>query len=130
MKLTDAEWKIMNVLWVRHPASARDVLDELQEETGWAYTTIKTMLSRLEEKGALKSNLHRNTDLYAPLITRKQARRSAFQAMLENAFEGAFGPLLHFMINEKEMPEKARAELLEMLRKNKSRKESAHESSE
>jgi len=47
MKLTPAEWRLMNALWEAHPATAREVAERLPGETTWAYTTIKTMLSRL-----------------------------------------------------------------------------------
>ena len=49
MKLTKAEWQIMNVLWAKCPATARQIADRLPEDVNWAYTTIKTMLTRLAE---------------------------------------------------------------------------------
>ena len=53
MKLTKAEWQIMNALWEDHPATARDIMDRLPTGVKWAYTTIKTMLTRLVEKKAV-----------------------------------------------------------------------------
>ena len=50
MKLTEAEWQIMNALWENFPATARQIADGLGDEVDWAYTTIKTMLTRLAEK--------------------------------------------------------------------------------
>ena len=47
---SDAEWKVLNALWRRHPTSARELLTALRGE-GWAYTTLKTMLARMQEKG-------------------------------------------------------------------------------
>ena len=52
MRLNDSEWKVMQALWGRHPATARDVLEQVERETAWAYTTVKTLLARLVEKGA------------------------------------------------------------------------------
>ena len=52
MKLTEAEWQIMNTLWEDWPATARQIADRLPENVNWAYTTIKTMLTRLAEKQA------------------------------------------------------------------------------
>ena len=45
MRLSESEWQIMNALWSRHPATAREVAEMLPEEVSWAYTTIKTMLT-------------------------------------------------------------------------------------
>lgn len=112
MKLTEAEWKLMNALWKRHhPASARDVMEELEGQTDWAYNTVKTMLSRLVEKGALSQRLRANTTLYTPLITRQEARRSALRALLDSAFDGAFGPLMHFLLHNEKLTIKEKEEL-------------------
>ena len=111
MRLTEAQWKMMNVIWERHPASARDVLEKLEAETGWAYTTVKTMLDRLVEKGALSARLRANTTLYQPLINQQEARRTALRGLLDSAFEGAFGPLLHFMLSDEKLSKKEREEL-------------------
>ena len=70
MRLSDAEWTVMRAVWSRAPASARDVLDEVGEETGWAYTTVKTLLARLVDKGALSEDRQANVNIYAPRITR------------------------------------------------------------
>ena len=53
MKLTESEWQIMNALWQGHPATAREVAERLPNEVSWAYTTIKTMLTRLAAKNAV-----------------------------------------------------------------------------
>ena len=47
---SDAEWRVLHALWLKQPASARELLDELAD-VGWAYTTLKTMLTRMEAKG-------------------------------------------------------------------------------
>jgi predicted transcriptional regulator len=49
MKLNDSEWTAMQAVWEASPASARDILGRVQRETGWAYTTLKTVLALLVE---------------------------------------------------------------------------------
>jgi BlaI family penicillinase repressor len=122
MKLTEAEWKIMNVLWKRHPASARDILEAVEAETDWAYTTVKTLLSRLEAKGALRSRMRANTALYEPVLSRANARRSALRAVLETAFHGAFGPMVQFLVSDERLSAKERDELLRLLKESKQKK--------
>jgi BlaI family penicillinase repressor len=56
MKLTEPEWIIMNALWDKHPAKARNVVARWPSSVGWAYTTVKTMLDRLLEKRAVKKS--------------------------------------------------------------------------
>lgn len=115
MKLSDAEWTVINVVWERSPATARDVLERTEAETGWAYTTVKTLLSRLVEKGALRVRKRANTSLYEPLISRQDARRSALRALLDRAFDGTFGGLLQHLIADEKLSGKDRERLRSML---------------
>lgn len=111
MKLSDAEWTVMNALWEKSPASARDVLENCQEETAWAYSTVKTLLGRLVDKGALAERKRANTSLYEPLVTQTEARRSALRSLVDKAFDGAFGPLLQHMVSDEKLPKSDRREL-------------------
>jgi BlaI family penicillinase repressor len=103
MRLSDAEWTVMRAVWNRAPASARDVLDEVGEETGWAYTTVKTLLARLVEKGALSEGRQANVNIYEPRITRNEARGSALRSLLDRAFDGTFGSLFQHLIKEERL---------------------------
>ena len=115
MKLSETEWQIMNALWQHYPASARDVLERLPENINWAYTTVKTMLNRLVAKNAISERKRANTSLYEPLLTKNKARRSAFANLLNNAFEGTVGPLMHFLVEEKKLSPDQRKELIALL---------------
>jgi BlaI family penicillinase repressor len=115
MKLTEAEWQIMNALWQKHPATARDVMDRLPAGVQWAYTTIKTMLTRLVEKQAVSEIKQGNTSVYDPLVSQQKARLSAFRSLLDHAFDGAMGPLVHFLAEEKQLSAKEKKELARIL---------------
>ena len=115
MKLTKAEWQIMNALWASHPATAREVMGQLPAGVKWAYTTIKTMLTRLVEKQAVSEIKQGNTSVYDPLVSQRKARISAFRSLVDQAFDGAMGPLVHFLVEEKQLTPKQQAELAELL---------------
>jgi len=115
LQLSDAEWKVMHAVWSRTPATARDVLDELEGETGWAYTTVKTMMTRLVEKRALKTRMRGNTSVYEPALTRDRAQRSALRALVDKAFGGALGPMVHFLVADEKLSKKERREILRRL---------------
>ena len=85
MRFTEAEWMLMNALWGEHPATARELAERLPETVEWAYTTIKTMLSRLVSKGAIEERKRGNTSLYEPVVTREKARRSALRSLVQRA---------------------------------------------
>jgi BlaI family transcriptional regulator, penicillinase repressor len=116
MGLTKAEWQIMNALWKKYPASARDVIDNLEEDIDWAYTTVKTMLDRLAKKGVLKVRKERNVSMYEPLVSQRKTRQAAIRTFVNQVFEGAVGPLMHHLITEKELSEKEKEELVRILK--------------
>ena len=122
MKLTEAEWLIMNALWDKYPATARDIAQRLPKGVNWAYTTIKTMLARLVDKKAVKQSKKGNTSVYEPILSRQKARRSALRMLANQAFDGAFGPLMHFLIEQQKLSAKQRKELMEILAKNRKTK--------
>ena len=115
MKLTQAEWLIMNALWDGHPAKARDIAQRLPAGVSWAYTTIKTMLTRLVEKEAVSESKQGNVSLYEPILSRRQARSTAVRTVLDQAFDGAFGPLMHFLVEDQKLSAKQRRELIKLL---------------
>lgn len=122
MKLTDAEWQVMNVLWERFPATARGIAERLPKEINWAYTTIKTLLARLTEKGAVKESKKGNTSLYEPLLSRQAARRNALKSLANQAFDGAFGPLMHFLLEDQKLTTGQKRELLNVIQKQDNQK--------
>jgi BlaI family transcriptional regulator, penicillinase repressor len=113
--LSEAEWKVMRCLWRRHPASARELLVTLHAETGWAYTTLKTVLTRLVEKGAVSERKRANASQYEPLVAEVDARRSAVRSLVDRAFDGTFGSLVHFMFDAEGLTAKDRAALAKLL---------------
>ena len=115
MHLTEAEWKLMDGLWADAPASARELLDRLGPDAGWAYTTVKTMLTRLVEKGALDERARGRESVYVPRVTRKQARRSAVRALIERAFGGTAGAFVHHLVAHERLSAKEKARLRAML---------------
>ena len=116
MKLSEAEWQIMNALWKHHPATAREIIEGIEAGGGWAYTTVKTMLTRLEDKGAVEETKRGNVSLYRPLVDEKQTRRSALTSVFDRVLDGAVEPLMHFLIEEKKLSKREREELIRMLR--------------
>ncbi len=114
MRLSDAEWTVMQVVWQRGHATARDVLDSAGAETGWAYTTVKTVLARLTEKGALSARMDGRTSVYTPQVSQSEARRTAVRSLIEKAFGGAVSPLLQFL-DEGSLSDPERARLRDLL---------------
>jgi BlaI family penicillinase repressor len=109
--LTDAEWKVMRCLWDKSPATAREICERL--DTGWAYTTVKTFLDRMVEKGAVRAKRRGQADVYTPAVREAAARRDAVRALAAKAFDGAVGPMVHFLVGK--LSAKEREEIRRLL---------------
>lgn len=117
MKLSQNEWKIMNALWKNSPATAREIIEQIPGNVEWAYTTVKTMLSRLVAKEAVSEHKRRNTSFYEPLIAMERAHKSAFTDLFDKVLDGTVEQLMHYLIEEKKISKKERKELIRMLEK-------------
>ena len=115
MKLSEAEWLIMKALWRCQPATVHEVIEQLPPEVEWAYTTVKTMLTRLEGKRAVSARKVKNVSLYEALVTPQAARVSAWSSFLNQAFDGAMEPLLHFLVRERKLTKRQRRQLAQLL---------------
>lgn len=83
-KLTRFELELMQVLWNLGAASVREALDALPSRRRPAYTTVQTMVYRLEEKGALRRvKKIGNAHIFEPAISRKATHRRLIDELLE-----------------------------------------------
>ncbi len=115
MRLSEAEWQIMKALWRCQPATVRDLIEHLPPDVDWAYTTVKTMLTRLEAKKAVSERKTKNVSVYEALVSPQTARGSAWSNFLNQAFDGAMEPLLHFLVRERKLTKKQRRQLSQLL---------------
>lgn len=107
---SDAEWKVLNALWRAHPASARELLERLGVE-GWAYTTLKTILTRMQEKGLVRARMRANAAWYEPAFEKAAIQRDALRALVARVFEGAAGPLLARLADDESLSAAERRKL-------------------
>ena len=89
MPISDAEALVMEVLWREHPLGADEVL-ELSAQTGWAEPTVKTLLNRLLNKGAIQARKEGRRYLYTPVLAREDWVGQQSAGMLERLFGGGW----------------------------------------
>lgn len=122
VRISDSEWEVMQVLWELRKATAAEVIDRLVPITGWNHRTVRTLLTRLVNKGALQVEEDGHRNLYRPAVTRKRCLREASESFLEKIFGGDPGELLvHFVQNSDISDDEIEQlkELLEQKRKDK-----------
>jgi predicted transcriptional regulator len=86
---TDAELRLMEVLWNKGSATVSNVLDGLKTKPALAYSTVITTLRILETKGYVSHKKEGRAFTYQPLIGRDEARQSAVTHLLQRLFEGS-----------------------------------------
>ena len=93
--LGDAELGALKILWDHGPATVREVLSHLHD-TGRrvAYTTVQTLLTRLEQKGYVTSNKSDMAYVYRAKLTRDRVTRSRLRTLVKQLYDGAAGPLV------------------------------------
>lgn len=102
MAITEAEAAIMSVLWEGSPRSAEDILRIVGPEREWQESTVKSLLSRLVQKDAIRATKDGRRFLYEPLITQKQYLTQESSTLLDRLFGGRVAPLVaHFSENQK-----------------------------
>jgi BlaI family penicillinase repressor len=93
-QISDAEWRVMKVLWAKAPLTTNEVVDALDGETHWKPKTIHTLLSRLAQKGALGFEKKGREYLFRPAVTAEECENEAASSFLERFFGGDLAPLL------------------------------------
>ncbi|MCD9031356.1 BlaI/MecI/CopY family transcriptional regulator [Luteimonas sp. Y-2-2-4F] len=97
---TDAERRILEVLWARGEASVREVADQLSELRPVAYTTVLTLFKVLEKKGMVAYRTEGRAFVYRATISRTKARARALEQVLRQFFNGSPDALAQHLIDE------------------------------
>jgi predicted transcriptional regulator len=92
--LTDAEARVMAVLWDRKRATVGDVVEALSKERVVSYSTVQTILRILETKGYVSHSKAARAFVYRPLVNERQARRRALRHLVTRLFRGSPGLLV------------------------------------
>ncbi|MBL9148212.1 MAG: BlaI/MecI/CopY family transcriptional regulator [Phycisphaerae bacterium] len=103
LEIGDAELSALRVLWDFGPQTVREVMEHLHERgRKVAYTTVLTFMTRLEQKGLVRSDKNDQAYVYRAKVTRESVTRSRVRQLLDQLYDGAAGPVLvHLIENEK-----------------------------
>jgi len=123
VELTQAEWEIMKVVWEKEPCAAGTVQETLAKKRDRAYSTVKTTMDRMAEKGFLQIEKIRNLQLFRSCISEVDAKRGEFRKMLKRAFDGALTPMMQFLIEHEGLSKAESAQLRKLVNKAKNKKD-------
>ena len=119
VKISDAEWDVMEPIWEAGACTAADVIKRLRATHDWNHSTIRTLLARLVEKGALDYQVNGSRYIYRAAISRESCVRHEGRSLLEKAFGGDVGALLAHFVAEASLDRDQLEQLKQMLTKPK-----------
>ena len=121
VRISQSELDVMDVLWAQSPQNipmgASEVAQQLAESKDWNIRTIKTLLARLVEKGALSTTTEGRRYLYAPLITKDNYAAGATRRLSDRLFGGRAAPLVMHLAKDDGLSDADIAELEALLEK-------------
>lgn len=118
-QISDSEWEVMKVFWESSPRTASEVVDALAESTGWHPKTIKTLLSRLVKKGALRYREEGNRYFYRPAFPRDVLVQQESKSFVERVFSGHATPMLVHFVEHMKLSDEDLEELRAVLERKK-----------
>lgn len=102
MQISEAESVVMEILWARHPRTSEEVVAALADAQDWQEATIKTLLNRLLNKGAISAERDGRRYLYTPVLRREDWVLEESGSLLDRLFDGRVAPLVaHFSQHRK-----------------------------
>ncbi len=123
IRLGRLELQIMSVVWTKGTATVHDVKEALTRGRKPAYSTILTMMRKLEAKGYLEHDVADRTYVYRATISREQARHSLLGDLLERVFEGSPSLLVSSLVEQNHVTEDELREIRKLIAERKRQNE-------
>ena len=111
------EWKIMEYLWEQSPRTLMEIVRAMAEETGWAKSTVTTMVTRMEAKGLLRFEEGGRAKKIYPAVSREEAAGAETDSLLDKVYRGSASVLMSALVERKKLRREDIDELYALLRK-------------
>ena len=116
INISEAEWEVMRVVWSNVHTTSKFVIDTLGEEKSWTPSTIKTLLSRLVEKGFLETTKQGNKFLYSANCVEDECLDILTQNFLERICERKIHVIVKNIIETDNLSKSNIDEIIELLK--------------
>lgn len=119
-RASDSEMQVLSALWDEAPQTAADLTQRIGKINGWTQATVKTLLSRLVQKGAVTAEADGRRYLYSPAVERADAVGEESQRFVDRLFGGRVSPMIAHLAEREALSDTDIAEIEALLRKLKS----------
>ncbi len=117
-ELSAAEWRLMKLLWEKSPLTIAQMTELVKSETGWTKYTVISLLSRMENKGAVRHEEGRSK-LFYPVLDKSEAEQTETRRFLDRVFNGSAGLLVNSMVDANTLSDADIEELTAILKRAK-----------
>lgn len=115
INLTDAEWRVMELLWQHEPQTGRELVETLEKIAGWNRSTTLTLLRRLEGKQAVADETQNGVKAFRPLIRREEAALQETEDFLSRVYQGSLSLMVSTMTQKQALSQEELGELYKIL---------------
>ena len=103
VKISDAEWEVMRVLWTLHAATAHEIAEILADKMDWKLATVKTLLGRLSKKEVIYSELDGKKFIYYPKVSESATVQSATENLFSHICAKKIGATIADLIDDAQL---------------------------
>jgi len=118
-RLGDLQLKIMKFLWERGDATVAEVHQAITRERGLAYTTVATMLRKMEGRRLVKHRVEGRSFVYRPAVAADAVTRSMADHLIDRLFEGSMADLVGHLLSHREVSREELSKLELLIAKRK-----------
>lgn len=117
INISNSEWVIMECLWNKAPLTVTQIAKAMGEETGWAKSTTKTLISRMEAKGYLRYEKGGKAREYYPAVKRSEVVLAETESFLSRLYNGRLGMMVNTLVDQNNLSQRELKELRDILDK-------------
>lgn len=115
-QISSSEWLVLRCLWKRSPLEIKDIVSMLREETGWNANMVRTLVVRLQEKGAVGAEKGGRFYRYYPVAQETECIQAETQSFLDRVFEGSPAKMIAALTGSGRLTAQDRREIEEILK--------------
>jgi BlaI family penicillinase repressor len=115
--LTEAEWKIMQLLWECSPMTMMEITRALEKQTKWTKNTVTTLLKRMTQKGTVRMDETGSVKRYSPAADKEKVTWEQTDTLLKRLFSGKASLLVTNLVERGNMTEEEIKQIKAILEK-------------
>lgn len=115
VKVSDAELKVLNIIWKEKSATSKRIVDLVQEIEEWNRKTVHTLLKRLVEKGAVNAIKEGNNYIYTPAIKKREFQKKESISFIKKLYNGSISSLVTSFIEDEDISNEEIEKLYKLL---------------